>query len=91
MQNYQPLRGGGGCVITNPPICTAALVTELDWQLHGHHTYYVTLKAENTAGLYTLATSLPYIHDVQLASRGLVLDIAVGTMVLFLEIQYLGE
>jgi len=67
--------------LTTPPTCTAALISELDWQLHGHHNYYITVMAENTVGLVTRGTSQPYVHDVQLASRGIVLDVAVGTVV----------
>jgi len=67
--------------LTTPPTCTAALFSELDWQLHGHHNYYITVMAENTVGLFTRGTSKAYTHDVQLASRGIVLDVAVGNIV----------
>ena len=74
VQGYEPMRSGGGCNIITPPICTAAAIDDLDWYIHGHNMYYVTIKVENTAGLYTKITSQPYTHDVQLASAGVVID-----------------
>ena len=58
-----------------PPVCTVVKVTDLDWYLHGHHTYYVSIKVANTAGLVKIQTSSPYIHDVQKPAEGVVLDI----------------
>ena len=58
-----------------PPVCTVVKVTDLDWYLHGHHTYYVSIKVANTAGLVKIQTSNPYIHDVQKPAEGVVLDI----------------
>ena len=75
VQTYIPLRSGGSCVVGSPPTCTAIAVSDTEWRLHGHQTYYVTIKAENSAGLSTLAVSEPYVYDVQLASEGLVFDI----------------
>lgn len=62
-------------MVGDPPTCTAIAISDTEWRLHGHQTYYVTIKAENSAGLSTFAVSEPYIHDVQLASEGLVFDI----------------
>ena len=75
VQTYLPLRSGGSCAVGSPPTCTAIAVSDTEWRLHGHQTYYVTIKAENSAGLSTLAVSEPYVYDVQLASEGLVFDI----------------
>ena len=75
VQNYMPLRTGGSCTLTSPATCTVAKVTELDWFLHGHHTYYVSIKVTNTAGLVKIQTSSPYIHDVQRPAEGVVFDI----------------
>ncbi|XP_078334035.1 uncharacterized protein LOC111124258 [Crassostrea virginica] len=75
VQTYLPLRSGGSCVVGSPPTCTAIAVSDMKWRLHGHQTYYVTIKAENSAGLATFAVSEPYVHDVELASEGLVFDI----------------
>lgn len=50
-------------------------ITDLDWYLHGHHTYFISVKVTNTAGLTTIQASSPYVHDVQLPAEGLVLDI----------------
>lgn len=75
VQSYTPLQSGGSCVVGDPPTCTAIAISDTEWRLHGHQTYYVTIKAENSAGLSTFAVSETYIHDVQLASEGLVFDI----------------
>ncbi|CAG2233138.1 unnamed protein product [Mytilus edulis] len=75
VQGFQPLQSGGTCTLTQPPSCTAVKVTDLDWFLHGHHTYYVSLKVTNTAGQTVIQSSGPYIHDVQLPAEGVVLDI----------------
>ncbi|XP_071123173.1 uncharacterized protein [Mytilus edulis] len=75
VQGFIPLKEGGGCFITSPPICTAVKIIDLDWYLHGHHTYYISIKVTNTAGLTAIQASSPYIHDVQLPAEGFVLDI----------------
>lgn len=80
IQSYIPLRNGGSCVVGTPPTCTAMGVSDTEWRLHGHHTYYVTVKAENSAGLTSYAVSDPYIHDVQTAARGIVLDILASSV-----------
>nr|XP_034314147.1 uncharacterized protein LOC105348718 isoform X1 [Crassostrea gigas] len=80
VQSYTPLQSGGSCVVGDPPTCTAIAISDTEWRLHGHQTYYVTIKAENSAGLSTFAVSEPYIHDVQLASEGLVFDIEATTL-----------
>lgn len=46
----------------------------VEWGLHGNHTYYVTIKAENVAGLTTYGVSKPYVHNVQLPAKGIVMD-----------------
>ncbi|CAC5386466.1 unnamed protein product [Mytilus coruscus] len=75
VQGFQPLQSGGNCTLTQPPSCTVVKVTNIDWFLHGHHTYYVSLKVTNTAGQTVIQSSGPYIHDVQLPAEGVVLDI----------------
>jgi hypothetical protein len=72
---FTALVDGGGCVTVAPPTCTAAHVSDLPWALHEHHAYHVTVKVQNRAGLVAMATSDPYIHDVELASTGVVLDV----------------
>nr|XP_034301655.1 uncharacterized protein LOC105322112 [Crassostrea gigas] len=79
VQSYIPLRSGQTCVVGTPPTCTAMGVSDTEWRLHGHHTYYVTVKAENSAGLTSYAVSDPYIHDVQTAARGVVIDIPTSS------------
>ncbi|KAL3841827.1 hypothetical protein ACJMK2_019926 [Sinanodonta woodiana] len=73
--NYHPLSSGGDCTLTSSPTCTAISLSSLDWQLHGHHVYYVAIKVTNTAGEFTIGISSPYIHDVQLPSLGKVLEV----------------
>ncbi|KAL3841826.1 hypothetical protein ACJMK2_019925 [Sinanodonta woodiana] len=73
--NYRPLSSGGDCTLTSSPTCTAISLSSLDWQLHGHHVYYVAIKVTNTAGEFTIGISSPYIHDVQLPSLGKVLEV----------------
>ncbi|CAG2247188.1 unnamed protein product [Mytilus edulis] len=75
VQGYQPLKSGSSCVLSQPPSCTAVNVSDLDWYLHGNHTYYVSVKVTNTAGQTAIQSSGPYIHDVQLPAEGVVLDI----------------
>ena len=76
MLSWQPLSVGGACVMATPPTCTSIQTSGLDWQLHGLHTYYITVKVTNTAGLTTMVVSDPYIHDVQVPSHGVVIDIS---------------
>lgn len=56
-------------------MCTATNLSALNWKLHGHHVYYVTIKAINLAGLFVTKASLPYIHDIVLPTRGIVIDV----------------
>ncbi|XP_055997828.1 uncharacterized protein LOC125647098 [Ostrea edulis] len=80
VQPYTPLQSGGTCVVGNPPTCTAIHISNTVWRLHGHQTYYVTIKADNSAGLTTYAVSDPYTHDVQLAAEGVVFDIYASSL-----------
>ncbi|XP_061177042.1 uncharacterized protein LOC133185758 [Saccostrea echinata] len=75
IQNYSPPKAGGTCILTEPPTCTAITINDTEWELQGNHTYYVTIKAENTAGLSVFGVSEPYIHNLQLPSTGIVMDI----------------
>ncbi|XP_069132408.1 uncharacterized protein [Argopecten irradians] len=78
IQGYEDIREGSTCFFDHyPPTCTAVDISKLAWDLHGHHTYYVTLKVQNTAGLYSTASSEPYTHDVMLPTPGSVLEISV--------------
>ena len=74
-QNYKPLQAGATCTLSSPPTCTAVNISGLEWRIHGHHTYYISIKVTNTAGLVMIQTSSPYIHDVQPPAEGVVLDI----------------
>jgi hypothetical protein len=39
------------------------ILDNLEWFIHGHHTYYFSIKVENTAGLVNIQTSDPYIQE----------------------------
>ncbi|XP_076086955.1 uncharacterized protein LOC143057529 [Mytilus galloprovincialis] len=75
IQHYSLVPEEGSCSINSNYICIATDITELDWKLHGHHKYYVTIKATNLAGLFVLKASVPYIHDIVLPSKGIVIDV----------------
>ena len=75
---FQDLQDGGLCKHTVPATCTALLISHLKWPLHGHHSYYFTIKSTNLAGLSIRQTSVEYRHDVQLPSRGIVSDMPVS-------------
>lgn len=75
IQSFRDLQYGGPCKRTNQATCTALPISQLKWSLHGHHTYYFTIKATNLAGLSTTQTSVGYIHDIQLPAKGIVLDV----------------
>ncbi|XP_022102003.1 uncharacterized protein LOC110985345 [Acanthaster planci] len=57
-------------------LCAAFLLDGLDWHIQGDHEYYVSIRAQNGAGLSTVGTSSVYRHIVQLPSLGVVLDVA---------------
>ena len=74
---FRKLSIGGSCTSLQPPTCTAIDLASLTWQLHDHHDYYISVKAENTIGLTTIATSSVYTHDVTDVIGGIVYDISV--------------
>ncbi|XP_071088930.1 uncharacterized protein [Haliotis cracherodii] len=81
---FTALQSGGGCTLTSPPTCTAVALTDLHWDLHHSHTYFVSVRVTNIVGLSTVAVSEPYVHDVMLPLRGVVEDIIpVGEESLF--------
>ncbi|XP_071082513.1 uncharacterized protein [Haliotis cracherodii] len=69
------LQSGAGCTVTSPPTCTAVALRDLHWDLHYSHAYYVSVRVTNTVGLSTVAVAEPYVHDVTLPSRGVVMDV----------------
>lgn len=75
IQSFRDLQYGGPCKRTTPATCTALPISQLKWSLHGHHTYYFTIKAINLAGLSTTQTSVGYRHDIQLPAKGIILDV----------------
>ncbi|XP_070564494.1 uncharacterized protein [Ptychodera flava] len=62
------------CETTQQPSCVGVPTDILDWDLHGDHIYYMSIKVTNVAGLTVTATSEPYRHLVDLPSAGVVLD-----------------
>lgn len=81
--DFKPLQNGTNCIVSNPPTCSAVKIGDLDWNLHGHHTYFVTVKVKNTAGLVSVKTSSPYVHDVQMPSEGVVIDANPEVIIIF--------
>ncbi|XP_078578622.1 uncharacterized protein LOC144863374 [Branchiostoma floridae x Branchiostoma japonicum] len=63
------------CNVTSPPTCVSIPLLALAWHLHGQHTYYVSVRVENAAGLSTVVTSQPYVHVVGVPSRGVVMEL----------------
>ncbi|KAL4221421.1 hypothetical protein ACF0H5_019679 [Mactra antiquata] len=78
IKSFSSLTSGGSCITTEPPTCTIVNITTLPWLLHQGEGYYITIKAENTAGLYVLSTSEPYIHYTELTSKGVVYDLDIN-------------
>ncbi|XP_046572648.1 uncharacterized protein LOC124280704 [Haliotis rubra] len=72
---FTTLQSGGGCTLTSPPTCTAVSLTDLHWDLHHSHTYFVSVRVTNIVGLSTIAVSEPYVHDVMPPLRGVVEDV----------------
>ncbi|XP_046561789.1 uncharacterized protein LOC124270793 [Haliotis rubra] len=72
---FTTLQSGGGCTLTSPPTCTAVALTDLHWDLHHSHTYFVSVRVTNIVGLSTVAVSEPYVHDVMPPLRGVVEDV----------------
>ncbi|XP_056015772.1 uncharacterized protein LOC125675332 [Ostrea edulis] len=87
VQKYRSLMTGVSCADTKPANCTAMSVSDMEWGIHGNHTYYITIKAENAAGLTTYGVSEPYIHNVQLPSTGIVMDIVNDVAFHFIDIE----
>ena len=65
------------CTWTEPPTCVAIPVEDLQWRLHGRHSYYVTLRLEGVNGLEIVASSVGYEHYIGPPSSGIVVEIPV--------------
>lgn len=85
VHSYTHLKSGFACKLTKPPSCTDIDISTIEWGFHGNHTYYVTIKAENVAGLTTYGVSEPYVHNVQLPAEGIVMDVPVCLFLYHLE------
>ncbi|KAK2183533.1 hypothetical protein NP493_308g03123 [Ridgeia piscesae] len=73
------------CTWTTPPTCVATPVGDLQWRLHGRHSYYVTLKLEGVNGLERVVSSDEYEHYIGPPSGGVVVEIPVNTTELMSE------
>ncbi|CAH1259452.1 Hypp2286 [Branchiostoma lanceolatum] len=71
-----PATGTDLCNVTFPPSCVCVRVSSLDWQLHGTHAYYMSVRAENTAGLSLVVSSGPYVHVIDVPSKGVVMEVS---------------
>ncbi|KAL3873929.1 hypothetical protein ACJMK2_037006, partial [Sinanodonta woodiana] len=81
---YTDIQSGGSCNTTITPVtCSAVSVDQLHWALHENRNYYITIKAENTAGLVTLMSSDAYLHNTKLPTEGFVVDIDANNTRLF--------
>ena len=81
--NILPFTGlstGGSCTSLLPSTCTAIALSTLHWELHANHDYYISVKATNVVGLYTIATSSAYTHDISPPTGGLVFDVGADEM-----------
>ena len=67
----------GLCTWTTPPTCVATPVGDLQWRLHGRHSYYVTLKLEGVNRLERVVSSDEYEHYIGPPSGGVVVEIPV--------------
>ena len=86
IQKFEPLQTGATCTSLTPALCTAIAVNSLNWNLHGFHKYYVTVKATNRAGLSSQVVSSPYTHGIQKVTAGKVIEISsVVSNILFLK------
>ena len=81
LKTFAPLTratsASGLCTWTTPPTCVATPVGELQWRLHGRHSYYVTLKLEGVNGLERVVSSDEYEHYIGPPSGGVVVEIPV--------------
>lgn len=71
---FTKVSGGSSCIETVPPRCAAIELSSIHWSLHESVSYYITVKAENTVGLYVLATT-EYTHFTESPSGGVVYDV----------------
>ena len=69
----------GLCDWTDPPVCLAIPVKDLQWRLHGRHWYYVSLKLEGINGLDRVASSDVYEHYRGPPYGGMVVELPLST------------
>ena len=63
------------CEWTDPPTCLTINVDHLDWQLHGRHLYYISLKIEGINMLHRIVPSQPYEHMHGAPEGGMVIEV----------------
>nr|XP_006820035.1 PREDICTED: uncharacterized protein LOC102804825 [Saccoglossus kowalevskii] len=77
------------CDNTIQPSCVAIPVDSLDWDLHGDHIYYISIKVKNIGGLSVTGVSSPYKHVVGLPIVGVVWDtVDPNTSVFLHDVDY---
>ena len=69
----------GLCEWTDPPVCLAIPVKDLQWRLHGHHWYYLSLKLEGINGLDRVTSSDVYEHYRGPPYGGMVVELPLST------------
>jgi len=69
----------GLCAWTHPPTCVAIPVRDLQWRLHGRHSYYVSLKLEGINGIDRVASSNVYEHYIGAPYGGVVVELPLST------------
>ena len=57
------------------PLC----IKLIPWQIHGKHTYFVSIKVENVAGLSSVQPSPAYVHIVGKPRAGIVIEVPLAT------------
>jgi len=80
VQDYIALQKYDKCVPSSTPNCTIIGSNVNNWILHENHEYFVSVRVENTAGLFAFATSNALGFDNQLATPGVVFDLSLDSL-----------
>ncbi|KAI0232203.1 hypothetical protein LSAT2_017453, partial [Lamellibrachia satsuma] len=75
----------GLCTWTEPPTCVAIPLSGLQWNLHGRHSYYMSLKLEGINALDRVASSDVYEHYRGPPYGGVVVELPLNTVELLSE------
>lgn len=74
VQSFTSINVIGPCSASQPPTCSAILISDLQFPLHAYHEYFITLRVTNVAGFSSTKTSEPFKY-VQLPTKGLIFDV----------------